>query len=115
MNKIKEIWSNKKVRFSLVALIYILWFVVWTENLWWLLGLPLIWDYYFSRKIDKIFLNRYRAFKAKNKTLKITLEWIEALGFAVVVVVPLKLYFFGMYVIPSSSMEQTLLVGDYLM
>ncbi|MEG2494863.1 MAG: signal peptidase I [Mucinivorans sp.] len=115
MKKIKEIWHNKKVRFAVVTLIYLLWFVVWTENIWWLLGVPLIWDHYFSRYIDKIFLNKYREFKKRNRVLKITLEWIEALLFAVVVVVPLKLYFFGMYVIPSSSMEQTLLVGDYLM
>ncbi|MEG0162879.1 MAG: S26 family signal peptidase, partial [Mucinivorans sp.] len=103
MKKIKEIWHNKKVRFAVVTLIYLLWFVVWTENIWWLLGVPLIWDHYFSRYIDKIFLNKYREFKKRNRVLKITLEWIEALLFAVVVVVPLKLYFFGMYVIPSSS------------
>ena len=115
MEKIKSIWRDKRFRFALVSIIYILWFVVWTENLWWLLGLPLIYDYFFSRKIDKLFLDKYRAWKKKHKAAKITMEWIEALLFAVVVVVPLKLYFFGMYVIPSSSMEQTLLVGDYLM
>lgn len=111
----KNIWQNRKVRFWVVTVLYVLWFVVWTENLWWLLGVAVIYDYYFSRYIDKLFLNKYRATKAKNKTIKVTFEWIEALLFAVVVVVPLKLYFFGMYVIPSSSMEQTLLVGDYLM
>lgn len=115
MEKIKEIWRNRKVRFWVVTVLYVLWFVVWTENLWWLLGVAVIYDYYFSRYVDKLFLNKYRAVKAKNKTLKISLEWVEALLFAVVVVVPLKLYFFGMYVIPSSSMERTLLVGDYLM
>lgn len=115
MNKIKEIWSSKKMRFWVVTLLYVLWFVVWTQNLLWLLGVAVIYDYYFSRYIDKIYLNKYRVFKAKYKGVKIICEWIEALLFAVVVVVPLKLYFFGMYVIPSSSMERTLLVGDYLM
>lgn len=114
MNKIKELWYNKKIRFAVVSIIYLLWFVVWTENLWWLLGLPVIYDYYFSRYMDKIFLNKYRQFKNKNKVLKVTLEWIEALLYAVIVVVPLKLYFFGLYVIPSASMENTLMIGDYI-
>lgn len=115
MNKLKEIWSSRKVRFWVVTVLYVLWFVVWTQNLLWLLGVAVIYDYYFSRYMDKIFLNKYRAFKKRNKTVKYVLEWVEALLYAVVVVIPLKLYFFGMYVIPSSSMEQTLLVGDYLM
>lgn len=115
MNKLKEIWTSKKVRFWVVSIIYVLWFVVWTQNLLWLLGVAVIYDYYFSRYIDKIYLNKYRAYKANHKSMKWVLEWCEALLYAVVVVVPLKLYFFGMYVIPSSSMEQTLLVGDYLM
>lgn len=115
MKKLKQIWASKKVRFAVVTAIYILWFVIWTQNLLWLLGVVLIYDYYFSRYIDKIYLNKYRAFKAKHKTAKTILEWVEALLYAVVVVVPLKLYFFGMYVIPTPSMERTLLVGDYIL
>lgn len=115
MERIKSIWQNKWFRFALVSIIYLLWFVVWTENLWWIVGLPFIYDHYFTRKIDTIVLSKYRAWKKRHKAVKFILEWVEALAFAVVVVVPLKLYFFGMYVIPSSSMEQTLLVGDYLM
>ncbi|MFI3287093.1 MAG: signal peptidase I [Rikenellaceae bacterium] len=114
MNKIKQIWASRKVRFAVVTAIYLLWFVLWTENLWWILGVAVIYDYYFSRFIDKIYLNRYRAFKKKYRPAKFVLEWVEALLYAVVVIMPLKLYIFGLYVIPSGSMEQTLLVGDYL-
>lgn len=114
MNKLKAIWANRKVRFTVVSILYLLWFVVWTQNIWWIFGLLVIYDYYFTRFIDKIYLNRYRAFKARHKSAKVALEWVEALLYAVIVVVPLKLYFFGMYVIPSSSMERTLLIGDYL-
>lgn len=114
MNKLREIWANRNVRFAVVGILYLLWFVIWTANLWWIFGLVLIYDYYYTRFIDKIYLNRYRAFKERHKSVKIVLEWVEALLYAVVVVVPLKLYFFQLYVIPSSSMERTLLIGDYL-
>ena len=114
MNKLKEIWQNKKVRFAVVTTLYLLWFVLWTQNLLWVLGVAVIYDYYFTRFMDKLFLNKYRELKAKNNALRITFEWGEALIYAVIVVIPLKLYFFGLYVIPSGSMEGTLLIGDYV-
>ena len=114
MNKLKEIWQNKKVRFAVVTTLYLLWFVLWTQNLLWILGVAIIYDYYFTRFMDKLFLNKYRQIKAGNKTLRIILEWVEAIIYAVIVVIPLKLYFFGLYVIPSGSMEGTLLIGDYV-
>ncbi len=114
MGSLKKIWSNRIVRFSVVTVIYILWFVVWTRNLWWLIGLPFIFDYYFTRYIDVIWLNHYRKFKQSNGVVKYVLEWVEALLYAAVVVIPLKLYFFGLYVIPTPSMEKTLLCGDYI-
>lgn len=40
--------------------------------------------------------------------------WIEAILFALVVAMPIKNYAFANFKIPSSSMEQTLLIGDYL-
>ncbi len=111
---LKNIWANKKVRFGVVTTFYVLWFVVWTQSLWWLLGVALIYDYYFTRNIDKIYLNKYRALKAKYKGFRIPMEWVEALLYGLVVILPLKLYVFGLYQIPSSSMERTLLVGDYI-
>lgn len=47
----------------------------------------------------------------KKSTLR---EWGEALVFAVVAATIIKAYTFEAYTIPSSSMEETLLVGDYL-
>lgn len=44
MGKIKAFFRNKWVGFTLAALLYTLWFVVWTGNLWLLLGLPVIYD-----------------------------------------------------------------------
>lgn len=41
-------------------------------------------------------------------------DWIEAILFAFVVAMIIRNYTFQNFVIPSSSMEKTLLVGDYL-
>jgi len=41
-------------------------------------------------------------------------EWLEALVFAVIAATIIRTFFFEAFVIPSSSMEKSLLVGDYL-
>lgn len=41
-------------------------------------------------------------------------EWFEAIIFAVVVVVIVRTFFFDLFRIPTPSMENSLLVGDYL-
>ena len=114
VNKIKEIWSNKWVKFGTVSVIYLLIFVVWTGNLWLLLGLPVIYDIYISKYLDRWIGSRHRALKQRSKTYKKSMEWIESILFAVIAVTLIRTFIFGMYVIPTSSMEKTLLVGDYL-
>ncbi|HLA64314.1 MAG TPA: signal peptidase I, partial [Rhodothermales bacterium] len=42
------------------------------------------------------------------------LAWVRAIGFAVVVALVLRLFAFEAYRIPSTSMEDTLLAGDFL-
>ena len=42
------------------------------------------------------------------------MSWVDAIVFALVAVYFVNLYFFQNYVIPSSSLEKSLLVGDYL-
>ena len=43
-----------------------------------------------------------------------TVEWSEAIVFAVVVATIVRTFFFEAFTIPTSSMEKTLLVGDFL-
>ncbi|MDR2622922.1 MAG: signal peptidase I [Dysgonamonadaceae bacterium] len=94
--------------FAVVALLYIL-FVVWDGNYWLLLGLPVIFDIYISKFIS------WGGWKnTKNSTLRKVAEWVDAIVFALVAVYFINIFIFQNYKIPSSSLEKTLLVGDYL-
>ncbi len=114
MNKIKLFFRNKWVGFTSAALLYTLWFVVWTGNLWMLLGLPIIYDLYISKLFYRYVWRHNERLCQQSKCYKTIYEWINAIVFATVVASLVHLYLFQMYVIPTSSMEKSLLVGDYL-
>jgi len=114
MNRVKAFFRNKWVGFTLAALLYTLWFVVWTGNLWLLLGLPVIYDLYISRLFYRCVWRRNAELCKKSKAYKTVYEWINAIVFATVVASLVHIFIFQMYVIPTSSMEGSLLVGDYL-
>jgi signal peptidase I len=52
--------------------------------------------------------------KSKNATVRKVMGSVDAIVFALVAVYFVHLYFFQNYVIPTSSLEKSLLVGDYL-
>ena len=111
----KKIFQNRWFRFALVAVVYVLWFVVWTENLWFLLGLPIIFDLYITKRIQRLLRwDKHEERKRTNKTYKEIFSWLDAIVFALVFAWLINIYIFQMYTIPTSSMEKTLLVGDYL-
>jgi signal peptidase I len=114
MNKIKELWHNRWVKFSVYSILYILLFVVWTGNPWMLFGLLIIFDAYISHIVYKLLWHRHLELKKRNKPYRKVMEWVEAIVFAVVVTTFIKFFLFGFYVIPTPSMEKSLLVGDYL-
>jgi len=114
MNKIRAFFSNRWVGFSLAAALYTLWFVVWTGNPWMLLGLPLIYDFYISRLFHRYVWHRNAELCERSRTYKTVYEWVNAIVFATVVASLVHIFVFQMYVIPTSSMEKTLLIGDYL-
>ena len=114
MKKIRKILSNRWVGFALTATLYTLWFVVWTGNLWMLLGLPIIYDLYISRLFYRYVWHRNAELCKRSKAYKAVYEWINAIVFATVVASLVHIFIFQMYVIPTSSMEKSLLIGDYL-
>ncbi len=108
MEKIRQILRNRYFRFALVAVPYLL-VVIWVGNYWWLLGLPIVFDFYVSRKVKWLFLH-----KDGVKKQKAWVEWLDALLFAGVAALLIRLLLIEMFVIPSGSMEKTLLIGDYI-
>jgi signal peptidase I len=42
-------------------------------------------------------------------------EWLEAITFAVIAATIIRTFFIEAYTIPTSSMEKSLLIGDYLL
>ena len=92
----------------IVALILYLAFLYWVKSWWGLLVVPFIFDVYITKKI------RWQWWKESEGPVKWIMSWVDALVFALVAVYFINLFFFQNYVIPSSSLEKSLLTGDYL-
>jgi len=90
------------------CLLYIL-FVAWVGNFWWLLLLPLVFDAFITQYVPWTWWK-----KSKNKTVLAVMGWVDAILFALIAVYFINLYLFQNYQIPTSSLEKTLLVGDFL-
>ena len=114
MGKIKAFFRNKWVGFALASLLYTLWFVVWTGNLWMLLGLAVIFDLYITKFFYRYVWCHNARMCQQSKVYKTVYEWVNAIIFATVVASLVHIFVFQMYVIPTSSMEKSLLIGDYL-
>ena len=111
---LKEFFGNKWVKFALATIVYVLWFVVWTGNLWLLPGIIIIYDLYISKYFYKYVWSKNEKLCEISSLYRNIYEWGNAIVFATVVATLIHIFFFQMYVIPSSSMEKSLLVGDYL-
>ncbi len=104
----RDILRNKWFKFGVVIVVYLLW-VYWVGNWWLLLLVPVIFDIYITKKVHWAFWKK----KGVKKQTKIV-EWTDALIFAVVAATLIRMFFFEAYTIPTSSMEKSMLVGDYL-
>lgn len=94
--------------FAIVAVLYVLW-VIWIDNLWLLPGLIIIFDLYISKKVKWLFWKKKGFINNR-----ITAELVDATIFGIITATFIRLFFIEAYSIPTSSMERSLLVGDYL-
>ncbi|MBQ8988635.1 MAG: signal peptidase I [Prevotella sp.] len=102
LNPVKQ-WA----KFIVVLVLYLL-FLYWVKSWWGLLVVPFIYDIYITKKI------KWQWWKEAEKPVKFVMSWVDALVFALVAVYFINQFFFQNYVIPSSSLEKSLLTGDYL-
>ena len=96
------------IKFGIVLVLYLI-FLIWLKSWLGLVVVPFIFDAYISKKIPWTWWK-----KSTSKTVLTVMGWVDAIVFALVAVYFVNLYFFQNYVIPSSSLEKSLLVGDYL-
>lgn len=103
----KNLLTRRNIVGVIVSLLFIA-FAIWAGWLW-LIFLPLIIDYYFFHKIKWNWYN-----SIQNNLLRNICAWLCDIVCCVIGVALLNIYFFQNFAIPSSSLEKTLLVGDYL-
>lgn len=84
-------------------------FLVWIQSWWGIVVLPFIFDAYITKKINWGWWK-----DLEDPVLRTVMSWVDAIVFALVAVYFVNIYFFQNYTIPSSSLEKSLLVGDYL-
>ncbi len=110
MKKLIDFLKNKWFIFGISAVCWIL-FVIWLGNFWWLLGLGVIFDLCITKKVPWAFWKIYQPKSAFGKWL---MGWVDAIIFAVIAASFIRIFFFEAYTIPTSSMEGSMLIGDYL-
>jgi signal peptidase I len=106
----KNISKSQWIQFGIVSALYLLW-VIWLSNFWWLLGLVIIFDIYITDKVHWSFWKKKNPVDGRQTKL---VEWVDAIIFAVIAATFIRLFFIEAYTIPTSSMEKSMMVGDYL-
>lgn len=106
--RIKATKPTRWVRFGIVSLIFIAW-VAWLGSWWVLIFLPLLFDIYITSFIPFTWWK-----KSKNSAVRAVMSWVDAIVYALILVYFVFTFIGQNYQIPSSSLEKTLLVGDYL-
>ncbi len=106
--RIRATKPTRWIRFGIVSLIFFLW-VIWLQNWWVLLAWFLLFDIYITGYIPLTWWK-----KSKSATTRAVMSWVDAIVYALVLVYFVFTFIGQNYQIPSSSLEKSLLVGDYL-
>jgi signal peptidase I len=124
-DRIQEVTTKGWISCGVWCAIYIA-FVVWVAwgdwaSLGWLALLPIIMDMFTTKYIPWDWWKKYKPAEKGEKEnphakplLYTICSWIDAIVFALIAVYFINLYIFQNYQIPTSSLEKTLRVGDFL-
>ncbi len=104
----KRTW--KDWAYGIVLSLLLIAFLIWIRASWWgYLTVPFVFDAYVTRKVNWGWWK-----ELENPVTRTIMSWVDAIVFALVAVYFVNIYIFQNYTIPSSSLEKSLLVGDYL-
>lgn len=106
--RLHETKTTRWLRFALVAIIFLAW-VAWLGSWWVAIFLILLFDIYITGYIPLTWWK-----ESKNKIVRSVMSWVDAIVYALVLVYFVFSFVGQNYQIPSSSLEKSLLVGDYL-
>ena len=106
--RLGRVKTSRWIRFGIVSAIFLGW-VYWLGNPWVLLAWPLLADIYLTQFIPWAWWKGL-----KSGLLRTVMSWVDAIVYALVLVYFLFLFVGQNYQIPSSSLEKTLLTGDFL-
>ena len=135
-DRIKEVSAKGWIACGVWSTIYIA-FVMWVAwgdwaSLGWLVLLPIVMDIFTTKYIPWSWWKKYKPDEVENRkrkteegkqkaknphanaTLYTIFSWIDAILFALVAVYFINVYIFQNYQIPTSSLEKTMRVGDFL-
>ncbi len=110
LERLRQAPRKQWIKAAIWCTLYLL-FLLWLGSWWWVLLLPLIFDAFVTKYIPWTWWRRYKDTKPALYSL---CSWIDAIVFALVAVYFINLYLFQNYQIPSSSLEKSLRVGDFL-
>lgn len=105
--RLRRVKTTRWIRFAIVSLL-LCGFVVWIGNPWIALIWLLLIDIYITCYIP------WTWWKSRKGPLRSVMAWVDAIVYALVLVYIIFAFIGQNYKIPSSSLEKTLLVGDYL-
>ena len=108
LERLARVKKTRWIRFAIVSAIFVAW-VAWLGSWWVLVFWLLLADIYLTQFIPYTWWKH-----TKNATVRSIMAWVDAIVYALILVYFLFLFVGQNYQIPSSSLEKSLLVGDYL-
>ena len=108
MERLRRVKKTRWIRFGIVSVIFFAW-VAWLGNWWVALAWLLLADIYLTQFIPW----NWWKFK-KSRLVHTVMSWVDAIIYALILVYFLFIFVGQNYQIPSSSLEKTLLTGDFL-